>query len=204
MHQWFLLVGALLVTMALSSSVVRRLPLSPAMLYLAVGIGIGPDGAGWLHVDLIESAAIVELLAEIAVLVTLFSVGMRLPLPQKWRSWRTPIRLATLGMVVTTALGTVAAMWVLDLPWQAALLLAAIMAPTDPVLASDLQIRKPSDRDAVRLTLTAEGGINDGSAFPAVMLALGCSACMPSVHGACAGSPSICCGRRSVAWLSAG
>jgi NhaP-type Na+/H+ or K+/H+ antiporter len=173
MQQWFLLVGGLLVAMALTSSVVRRLPLSPAMLYLAVGIGIGPDAAGWLNISLTEHAAVVELLAEIAVLVTLFSVGMRLRPPAHWRLWNVPLRLATLGMVVTTVLAAAAAYFVLDLPWPAALLLAAIMAPTDPVLASELQIRKPGDRDAVRLALTAEGGMNDGSAFPALMLALG-------------------------------
>jgi len=51
MHQWFLLVGALPVAMAFGSSVVQRLPISPAMLYLAVGVGIGPRGAAWLDVD---------------------------------------------------------------------------------------------------------------------------------------------------------
>jgi NhaP-type Na+/H+ or K+/H+ antiporter len=173
MQQWFLLVGALLVAMAFGNTVVRRLPLSPAMLYLAVGVAIGPGGARWIEVDLFKDASIVELLAEIAVLVTLFSVGMRLRLPTRWDTWWLPLRLATLGMIVTTLLAAAAAVWVLDLPWPAALLLGAILAPTDPVLASELQIRNPGDRDAVRLTLTAEGGVNDGAAFPALMLALG-------------------------------
>jgi len=173
MQQWFLLVGALLVAMAFGSSVVRRLPLSPAMLYLAVGFAIGPGGARWVDVDIVGDAAIIELLAEIAVLVTLFSVGMRLRLPNHWRSWWLPLRLATLGMLLTTLLAAVAAHWLLGLPWPAALLLAAILAPTDPVLASELQIRDRGDRDAVRLALTAEGGLNDGAAFPALMLALG-------------------------------
>src|SRR4029450_13017179 len=100
-QQWFPLVGALLVAMAFGSSVVRRLPLSPAMLYLAVGFAIGPGGARWIDVDIVGDAAIIELLAEIAVLVTLFSVGMRLRLPNHWRSWWLPLRLATLGMVLT-------------------------------------------------------------------------------------------------------
>lgn len=173
MQQWFLLVGALLVAMAFGNTVVRRLPLSPAMLYLAVGLAIGPGGARWIEVDLFTDAAIIELLAEIAVLVTLFSVGLRLRLPTRWATWWLPLRLATLGMVVTTVLAAAVAVWILGLSWPAALLLGAILAPTDPVLASELQIRKPGDRDAVRLTLTAEGGLNDGAAFPALMLALG-------------------------------
>jgi NhaP-type Na+/H+ or K+/H+ antiporter len=173
MHQWFLLVGTLLIAMAFGSRVVQRLPLTPAMLYLAVGFAIGPRGLDWVGAEIGRDAALIELLAEIAVLVTLFSVGMRLRIPGDWRAWRVPIRLATVGMIVTTALTAVAAMAVVELPLAAALLLAAILAPTDPVLASDVQIRKPGERDAVRLTLTAEGGLNDGAAFPAVMLALG-------------------------------
>jgi NhaP-type Na+/H+ or K+/H+ antiporter len=76
-------------------------------------------------------------------------------------------------MVVAVALGSVAAVVLLALPWGAAVVLAAILAPTDPVLASEVQIRSEHDRDAVRLSLTAEGGLNDGAALPAVMLGLG-------------------------------
>jgi NhaP-type Na+/H+ or K+/H+ antiporter len=59
------------------------------------------------------------------------------------------------------------------LGFAGALLLAGILAPTDPVLASEVQIRSRNDRDAVRVSLTAEGGLNDGTALPVVMLALG-------------------------------
>ena len=60
-----------------------------------------------------------------------------------------------------------------DLPLGAAILLAAMLAPTDPVLASDVQLADPNDRDSVRFSLTGEGGLNDGAAFPFVMLGLG-------------------------------
>jgi NhaP-type Na+/H+ or K+/H+ antiporter len=75
-------------------------------------------------------------------------------------------------MVLTIALAAAAAHWVLALPWAGALLLAAVLAPTDPVLASEVQVNDEKDRDAVRLSLTAEGGLNDGTALPAVMLGL--------------------------------
>jgi NhaP-type Na+/H+ or K+/H+ antiporter len=55
----------------------------------------------------------------------------------------------------------------------AAILLGAVLAPTDPVLASDIQVSEPGDRDRLRFTLTGEAGLNDGTAFPFVMLGLG-------------------------------
>lgn len=59
------------------------------------------------------------------------------------------------------------------LPSGAAVLLGAIIAPTDPVLATDVQVRHPGDEDSLRFSLTSEAGLNDGSAFPFVMLGLG-------------------------------
>ncbi|WKB54016.1 cation:proton antiporter [Eleftheria terrae] len=170
---WFVLVGVVLIVMAFSSHLVRRLPLSPAILYLGVGALIGPLGAELLPAKPLRHAATLELLAEIAVLITLFAVGLRLRVPLARRLWGVPIRLATLGMAITTVLSAGLAWWLLGLPWGAALLLGATLAPTDPVLASEVQVRQPGDRDSVRFSLTAEGGLNDGTAFPAVMLALG-------------------------------
>ena len=81
--------------------------------------------------------------------------------------------LATVSMALTVALVATFAVYVLDLPLGAGILLGAILAPTDPVLATDVQIRHPGDRDQLRFTLTCEAGMNDGSAFPFVMLGLG-------------------------------
>jgi NhaP-type Na+/H+ or K+/H+ antiporter len=170
---WFVLVGMVLVAMAFSSHLVQRLPLSPAIVYLCVGAAAGPAGFDLIALDPIRGAALLERLTEIAVLVTLFAVGLRLKVPLRWSAWRLPVRLATWGMVLTTALIALAGWALLGLLPAAALLLGAVLAPTDPVLASDVQIHEPGDRDAVRLSLTAEGGLNDGTAFPAVMLALG-------------------------------
>ena len=67
-------------------------------------------------------------------------------------------------------------MW-LGLPWVIALLLAAVLVPTDPVLASDVQVGPPrtGEEDEVRFGLTSEAGINDGAAFPFVHLAIALS-----------------------------
>jgi NhaP-type Na+/H+ or K+/H+ antiporter len=169
---WFLLVGAVLVVMAFASRWVTRMPLSFALVYLAVGYAIGPSGLKLVAVDLIGQAHGVEILAEIAVLISLFGVGLRLRLPLQWRHWRVPIKLATLVMALTIAGIALAAHLLLGLDWPVAFLLGAVLAPTDPVLASDVQVQDAHDRDALRVALTAEGGLNDGAAYPAVLLSL--------------------------------
>jgi NhaP-type Na+/H+ or K+/H+ antiporter len=172
MVSWFLLVGAVLVVMAFAGRWVARMPLSFALVYLAVGFAIGPDGADLVAIDLVAHGGIIEILAEVAVLISLFAVGLRLNLPLRWSYWRTPVKLATLTMLLTIAGIALAAHSLLGFDWPVAVLLGAVLAPTDPVLASDVQVRDADDRDALRLALTAEGGMNDGTAFPAVILGL--------------------------------
>lgn len=169
----FALTGLLLVVMTLTSSVISRVPLSSAMLYLAVGVGIGPWGLGLLVLDPLDDAHMLERLTEIAVLISLFTAGLKLELPLRDRRWRIPFQLASVSMVVTVAAITAVGVWLLNLPLGAAVLLGAILAPTDPVLASDVQVSDPQDRDRLRFGLTGEGGMNDGTAFPFVMLGLG-------------------------------
>lgn len=170
---WFLIIGAVLVLMAFAGPLVQRLPVSAAIIYLALGWAIGPAGVGLLSIDPAKHRNVIEVLAEIAVLVSLFAVGLKLRVPLDRRTWRVPLRLAWWGMLVSIALTASIGWLLLGLSWPLALLLGAVLAPTDPVLAADVQIRAPDDRDAVRFSLTAEGAINDGMAFPMVMLALG-------------------------------
>ena len=170
---WFLLVGALLLVMGLTSTVLKRAPVTAAMIYLAVGLLVGPSALNLFHFNPLKESALLETLTEIAVLLSLFSAGVKMPVPFTLLRWRTPILLATVSVAVTVAMVAAYAFYVLGLPLGAAVLLGAIVAPTDPVLATDVQIRHPGDRDQQRFTLTCEGGINDGSAFPFVMLGLG-------------------------------
>lgn len=108
-----------------------------------------------------------------AVLISLFSAGVKMPVPVKIWRWRAPILLASGSMVVSVGLMTAFGWFVLGLPIGAAILLAALLAPTDPVLATDVQSRHPGDSDKLRFTLTCEAGMNDGSAFPFVVLGMG-------------------------------
>lgn len=170
---WALIAGVMLTTMALSGTWLQRLPISTAMLYLAVGFGIGPAGWALLSPDPFIYSSALERVAEAAVLISLFAVGLKLGLPLSDRAWQLPVRLALVSMTITVALITAMGVFGLGLPLGAAILLGAILAPTDPVLASDVQVLEANDRDRLRFSLTGEGGLNDGAAFPFVMLGLG-------------------------------
>ncbi len=169
-----LLIGTVLLAMSLAQTLVARLPLSPALLYLAIGWLAASVAAPPLpEPDLIAHATVLRVLAEIAVLLSLFAIGLKIRVAATWAAWRVPVLLATTSMLWAVALATMLAAWWLPLSWPMAFLLAAILAPTDPVLASDVQTHGEHDRDALRLSLTVEGALNDGTAFPLVMLALG-------------------------------
>ena len=171
--QWFMLVGCLLLVMGLTSSLLKRSPITSAIIYLAVGLLLGPTVLNLFHFNPLKESALLQVLTEVAVLISLFSAGVKMPAPFSLSRWRTPILLATVSMAITVAMVAAFAYYVLGLPLGAGVLLGAIVAPTDPVLATDVQIRHPGDHDQLRFTLTCEAGMNDGSAFPFVMLGMG-------------------------------
>jgi NhaP-type Na+/H+ or K+/H+ antiporter len=170
---WCVIVGSLLVLMALVSTVLRRLPLTTSILYLGLGMALGPWGVGLIRFDALEHSAAMERLTELAVVISLFTAGLKMRIPFRDRRWWPPARLATLTMVLTIAAVTALGVYLLRLPLGAAVLLGAVLAPTDPVLASDVQVEHATDRDRLRFSLTGEAGLNDGTAFPFVMLGLG-------------------------------
>ena len=104
---WFVIAGALLIGMALAGTVLKRLPLTAAMFYLTAGALLGPWGVGLLHVDALSDAGALERLTEIAVIISLFTAGLKLRLPVFDRRWRAAILLATVAMLLT--IGGVAA-----------------------------------------------------------------------------------------------
>jgi NhaP-type Na+/H+ or K+/H+ antiporter len=169
----YIVIGAVFIVMALSGSVLRRLPLSSSMLYLVAGVLIGPHALNLVSFDPITQATIVERITEVAVIISLFTAGLKLRLPLRDPLWKLPIVLASWSMALTVGLIALVGVAALELPLGAAILLGAVLAPTDPVLASDVQVTGPRDRDRLRFTLTGEAGFNDGTAFPFVMLGLG-------------------------------
>ena len=169
---WFLVVGGVLIFMGLASSTFRRLPISTAMCYLAIGFALGPGAADLLTLDLAADATLLRRITEVAMLVSLFAIGLRLRVPPTDRIWILPVRLGLVAMVLTVAVLTLFSVYVLGLSWGPALLLAAMLAPTDPVLAHDVQVETPGDIDLLRFSLTGEGGLNDGIALPFALLGI--------------------------------
>jgi sodium/hydrogen antiporter len=161
-----LVVGFLLLFVTLGSGWISRLPLSDALIYLIVGIILGPLGVRLIQER--PSAEFMERVAEIVVIVSLFGCGLRINRPANLWAWNTTVRL--IGFLMPISIFAVAAIghWILGLGWGVAILLGAILAPTDPVLASEVQLSDMEDRDELRFGLTSEGGLNDALAFPFV------------------------------------
>lgn len=184
----FLVAGLALLVAVVLPGLTRKLAVSAPMVLIGLGMAIGllpvPDGA---NLDPVDSRVIVEHVTEFTVLVALMGVGLALdrPLslrrPGTFRAWG-----ATWGLLLVTmplTIGAVALLgWTVGgLAPATALLLGAVLAPTDPVLASDVQVEGPAvetddspvdERDEVRFALTSEAGLNDGLAFPFVHAAI--------------------------------
>ena len=167
--------GALVLLVAWLPMVLKEMPLSLPIFCVAVGVaafGLFPALGGSPHP--MEQPALTERLTELLVIVALTGAGLKLDRRLGWRSWMPTWRLLGLTMPLSIAVLALLAWWLLDLPPAPALLLAAALAPTDPVLASDIQVGPPQsgEEDDVRFNLTAEAGLNDGLAFPFVNLAI--------------------------------
>ncbi|WP_022681723.1 cation:proton antiporter [Sphingobium bisphenolivorans] len=115
-----------------------------------------------------------ERTSELAVIVALFGTGIRIDRVPRWRRWRPALRLLVLLMPLTIAAVALLGWLAAGMTLAGALLLGAVLAPTDPVLAGDVQVGPPTEggEHPVRFSLTTEAGLNDGLAFPFVYLAL--------------------------------
>lgn len=169
---WMAAIGALLMSMSLAAGWIRPLPLTQFALYLVVGVLVGPWGLHLLDVDFLTDAPWLERLTEVALVISLFAGGLKLRVPWRARAWRVARRLAFPAMALSIAGTALAAHLLLDLAWPLALLLAAMLAPTDPVLASTIAVDNAADHDGLRVALSGEAGMNDGSAMPFLLLAL--------------------------------
>lgn len=165
-----LVIGILLLSVTLGSGLISRLPLSYALIYLLVGVFLSPYGLNLIQLR--PEAGFLERLTELVVLISLFSCGLKMNRPLKTWAWNSTIRLIGLLMPITIFAVAAIAHFFLSFDWGAAILLGAILAPTDPVLASEVQIFHPDDKDELRFGLTSEGGLNDALAFPFVYFGL--------------------------------
>ncbi len=166
--------GVIVLLVAWLPLALKTIPLSLAIV--CVGLGAGIFELGWLQFDPEPRTydTLVEKLCEAVVIISLMGAGLKIDRQIGLRAWATTWRLLGFGMPITILAVTVLAVYALDFPVAMALLLGASLAPTDPVLASDVQVGKPrsGEEDEVRFALTSEAGLNDGLAFPFVYLAL--------------------------------
>ncbi|MCT7970855.1 cation:proton antiporter [Laspinema olomoucense] len=165
-----LAIGLLLLSVTVFSGWIKRLPLSYALIYLVVGIFMGPYGIRLIMVR--PDANFLERLSELVVIISLFSCGLKMNRPLKLWAWQTTARLIGFLMPISIVALAVVGRLFLGLDWGAAILLGAILAPTDPVLASEVQLSHVEDKDELRFGLTSEGGLNDALAFPFVYFGL--------------------------------
>ena len=162
--------GAAALMAALLPGLLSRLPLSEPMVFLGAGV------VAWLLIDRLPTpdpivyGVATEHLTEVCVIIALMGAGLAIDRPVGWRRWGATWRLLAVTMPLTILAVAAIGWWGLGFAPAAAMLLGAALAPTDPVLASDVQVAEPSDdpkqEDEVRLGLTSEAGLNDGLAFP--------------------------------------
>jgi NhaP-type Na+/H+ or K+/H+ antiporter len=167
--------GAVVLLTAWLPMVLKELPLSLPIFCVGLGALIFaiPDIPGVMPHPR-EHPVIVERLSELVVIISLMGAGLKIDRPFGWSRWKLTWRLLGVSMLLTILALTLLGQHLLGLGLATALLLAASLAPTDPVLASDIQVGPPGggEEDEVRFTLTSEAGLNDGLAFPFVLLAL--------------------------------
>lgn len=168
------IIGIVVLAMAALPQLIRKLPLSVPMILIAIGGGVGLLGGAAVIPGLHESPETAERVTEFLVIVSLMGAGLKLDTRFSLQRWGVTWRLLGIAMPLSIVGIAVVGWGVLGLPVATAALLAAVLAPTDPVLASDVQVGQPGQGDGprVRFALTSEAGLNDGLAFPFVHLAI--------------------------------
>ncbi|HEV2070537.1 MAG TPA: cation:proton antiporter [Acidimicrobiales bacterium] len=142
--------------------------LSFPIVYVVLGAAMFWLPFGLPTADPIAHGVFVERISELAVIVALMGAGLKIDRPFGWTAWRPTWRLLGVAMPLTIVATGVLGWMVVGLAPAAAMLLGAVVAPTDPVLASDVQVGPPGEEeeDNVRFALTSEAGLNDALAFP--------------------------------------
>ena len=167
-------IGLLLLMVTLGSGWIARLPLSFALIYLVVGILLGPYAFGLIQLrrDEVFNAEVLEKITELVVIISVFGCGLKIVRPVSLGGWGITARLIGFLMPISILALAVVGKLFLGMNWGEAILLGAILAPTDPVLASEVQLTDINDQDELRFGLTSEGGLNDALAFPFVYFGL--------------------------------
>ncbi|RDI72303.1 cation:proton antiporter [Halopelagius longus] len=180
-----ILLGVAVLGTGLLPRYVQQLPLSRPLIWVAFGFAIFSLPLGLPSLDPVLQGEFTERITEFGVIIALMVAGLKLDRPPGLRGWESTWRLIGITMPVTIGLAALVGWWVVGLTIPSAMLLGAVIAPTDPVLASEVQVEGPegSDEDEMlddadggedeaRFALTSEAGLNDGFAFPFTYLAI--------------------------------
>jgi NhaP-type Na+/H+ or K+/H+ antiporter len=177
MHDYFIilaLVGLAALGMAWMPSVTRRYKISYPIIYVAAGAILFSLIPALPAAEPLINKSYTLRLTELVVIISLMGTGLRIDEKFSYQTWKVPFKLVTITMLLSIAAVAFLGVSILHLALPSAVLLGAALAPTDPVLASDVQVGPPLENkwNKVRFSLTAEAGLNDGMAFPFTWLAI--------------------------------
>lgn len=161
--------AVLLLLGVLISERASRTVLSTAVLFLLGGFVLGRGVLDIIPMEPGDPA--VAILAQLALFSVLFTDGMKVGLSDLRRAWRLPGRALLFGLPLTLLITALLAHYLLGLPWLQSFLLAAVLAPTDPVFAAAI-VGRTEVPGRLRHLLNVESGLNDGLALPIVLVLL--------------------------------
>jgi NhaP-type Na+/H+ or K+/H+ antiporter len=168
------ILGGAALGMAWMPAITRKLKISYSVLYVILGFALYSFIETLPEPNPTKETTITLRLTELVVIVSLMGTGLKIDERFSFRDWAVPLRLVSITMLLSIAVTTLLGYFWLGFSLPSAILLGAALAPTDPVLASDVQVGPPLEksRSNVRFALTAEGGLNDSAAFPFTWLAI--------------------------------
>jgi NhaP-type Na+/H+ or K+/H+ antiporter len=166
--------GGLVLLTAWLPMLLSKAPLSLPIACVAIGAGAAALPTGLTVPHPATMLPFVERFSEMIVIISLMGAGLKIDRKISWRTWIITWRLLAIAMPITILALALLGHFMLGLGIATSLLVAAALAPTDPVLASDVQVGPPKsgEEDETRFALTSEAGLNDGLAFPFVMCAI--------------------------------
>ena len=168
-------VGGLLLLLGMLGGLLKeRTPVSEPLIALIVGVLIGPAALGLLDLaDLGSQTLILEEAALVTLGVALVGVALRLPVGYSSSNWRLLFVLLGIVMPLMWIVGGLLAYLIVGVPFWVAVLIGAIVTPTDPVVADSIVAGGVAERNLparLRHAISSESGFNDGLALPFVVL----------------------------------
>ncbi len=168
--------GLATLLMAWLPAISKKINVSYPIIILALGLLLYFVGTplGWP--DTIWDDQALMYFSEAIVIISLMGAGLKIGSEYSFKAWKRPLLLLFVTMPICMVAAYFMGVYFMALSIPAAVLLAAVLAPTDPVLAAEIQLddplREEKSKDKIRFSLTAEAGLNDGMAFPFTFLAV--------------------------------